>query len=49
VTACGEDGVPQFYRLLWGRFDQGELCAWAFDLMELDRDDLRPWKHARLR
>jgi bifunctional non-homologous end joining protein LigD len=41
VTVCGEDGVPQFYRLLTSRFDQGELCAWAFDLMELNGKDLR--------
>jgi bifunctional non-homologous end joining protein LigD len=41
VTVCGEDGVPQFYRLLTSRFDQGELCVWAFDLLELDGEDLR--------
>jgi bifunctional non-homologous end joining protein LigD len=41
VTVCGGDGVPQFYRLLTSRFDQGELCVWAFDLLELDGDDLR--------
>jgi bifunctional non-homologous end joining protein LigD len=41
MTVCGGDGVPQFYRLLTSRFDQGELCVWAFDLLELDGDDLR--------
>jgi bifunctional non-homologous end joining protein LigD len=41
LTLCAADGVPQFYRLLMSRFDQGELCAWAFDLLELDGEDLR--------
>ena len=41
LTVCGSDGVPNFHRLLMGRFDQSELCVWAFDLLELDGDDLR--------
>ena len=41
LTVCGSDGAPQFYRLLMSRFDQGELCVWAFDLLEFDGEDLR--------
>jgi bifunctional non-homologous end joining protein LigD len=41
LTVCAADGAPEFYRLLMSRFDQGDLCAWAFDLLELDGEDLR--------
>jgi bifunctional non-homologous end joining protein LigD len=41
MTVCSGDGVPQFYRLLTRRFDQGELCAWAFDVLSVEGDDLR--------
>ena len=38
---CGSDRVSQLYRQLIGRFDQAELCVWAFDLLKLGREDLR--------
>jgi bifunctional non-homologous end joining protein LigD len=41
LTVCGNDGVPQFYRLLMERFEHADLCVWAFDLMMLDGEDLR--------
>ncbi len=42
VVACKQDGTPDFRALHAGRYAQGELCAWCFDLMELNGEDLRP-------
>jgi bifunctional non-homologous end joining protein LigD len=39
AAACGEDGQPDF-RLLMQY--SGALCAWCFDLLELNGRDLRP-------
>ena len=40
AVACGEDGKPDFQLLMQN--SQGTLCAWCFDLLELDGRDLRP-------
>jgi ATP dependent DNA ligase-like protein len=37
---CGDDGVPSFDRIRYRRHD-GEVFLYAFDLIELDGDDLR--------
>jgi bifunctional non-homologous end joining protein LigD len=39
VVICGADGIPIFDRLRYGR--QGEALLCAFDLLELDGQDLR--------
>src|SRR5262245_36578247 len=41
VVICGEDGIPIFDRLRYGRQMQGEALLYAFDLLELDGRDLR--------
>jgi bifunctional non-homologous end joining protein LigD len=41
VVICGEDGIPVFNRLREGRQVKGEAVLYAFDLVELDRKDLR--------
>jgi bifunctional non-homologous end joining protein LigD len=41
VVACKQDGTPDFRALHAGRYAQEELCAWCFDLMELNGEDLR--------
>jgi bifunctional non-homologous end joining protein LigD len=38
---CGEDGVPVFDRLRYGRQPQSEAILFAFDLLELGGKDLR--------
>ena len=38
---CGEDGIPVFDRLRYGRQPQTEAALFAFDLLELDGRDLR--------
>jgi bifunctional non-homologous end joining protein LigD len=38
VVICGEDGIPVFDRLRYGR---GESLLYVFDLLELDGGDLR--------
>lgn len=38
LVACGEDGAPDFEALMKGG---GQLCAWCFDIMEIDGVDLR--------
>jgi bifunctional non-homologous end joining protein LigD len=38
VVICGEDGIPVFDRLRYGR---GEALLYVFDLLELDGRDLR--------
>jgi bifunctional non-homologous end joining protein LigD len=41
VVICGDDGVPVFDRLRYGRHPQKEAVLFAFDLLELDGKDLR--------
>jgi hypothetical protein len=41
VVICGEDGIPVFDRLRYGRQVKGEALLYAFDLLELDGQDLR--------
>jgi bifunctional non-homologous end joining protein LigD len=41
VVICGEDGVPVFDRLRYGRQPQSEAVLFAFDLLELGAKDLR--------
>jgi bifunctional non-homologous end joining protein LigD len=41
VVICGEDGVPVFDRLRYGRHPQTEAVLVAFDLLELGGKDLR--------
>jgi ATP-dependent DNA ligase len=38
---CGEDGIPVFERLCYGRRPQSEAVLFAFDLLELGGKDLR--------
>ena len=38
--ACGEDGKPDFKLLMQN--STGTMCAWCFDLLELNGRDLRP-------
>jgi bifunctional non-homologous end joining protein LigD len=38
---CGEDGIPVFDRLRYGRQPQSEAILFAFDLLELGGKDLR--------
>ena len=40
LTACNEDGLPDFGALL--RNDPSYLCIWAFDIMWFNGKDLRP-------
>jgi bifunctional non-homologous end joining protein LigD len=41
VVICGEDGIPIFDRLRYGRQPQSEAVLFAFDLLELGGKDLR--------
>jgi bifunctional non-homologous end joining protein LigD len=41
LVACGNSGLPNFYRLLDGKADPYELYLWAFDLLHLNGRDLR--------
>jgi bifunctional non-homologous end joining protein LigD len=41
VVICGEDGIPVFDRLRYGRQPQAEAVLFAFDLLELAGKDLR--------
>jgi bifunctional non-homologous end joining protein LigD len=41
VVICGEDGIPVFDRLRYGRQPQSEAVLFAFDLLELGGKDLR--------
>jgi bifunctional non-homologous end joining protein LigD len=43
VAACKEDGTPDFRALHFGNCTQEILCVGAFDLMELNGHDLRPF------
>ena len=40
AVACGDDGIASFERILYRRHD-GSVFLYAFDLIELDGDDLR--------
>jgi bifunctional non-homologous end joining protein LigD len=40
LVACDADDNPDFYALMFSR--PGKLCAWCFDLLMLDGEDLRP-------
>ena len=40
AVACGEDGIAVFDRIRYKRHDH-TVFLWAFDLIELDGDDLR--------
>jgi bifunctional non-homologous end joining protein LigD len=40
AVACDDDGVPSFDRIRYRRHD-GSVFLYAFDLIELDSDDLR--------
>ena len=40
AVACGDDGKPNFKLLMQN--STGALCAWCFDLLELNGRDLRP-------
>jgi ATP-dependent DNA ligase len=40
AVACGEDGIASFDRIRYRRHD-GSVFLYAFDLIELDGDDLR--------
>ena len=40
AVACGDDGVPSFDRIRYRRHD-ADVFLYAFDLIELDGDDLR--------
>jgi bifunctional non-homologous end joining protein LigD len=39
-VACGDDGIASFDRIRYRRHDAG-VFLYAFDLLELDGDDLR--------
>jgi bifunctional non-homologous end joining protein LigD len=41
VVICGEDGIPLFDRLRYGRRPQTDAVLFAFDLLELGGKDLR--------
>jgi len=41
VVICGEDGIPVFDRLRYGRQVRGKALLYAFDLLEFDGKDLR--------
>jgi bifunctional non-homologous end joining protein LigD len=43
VVACKEDDTPDFRALHSGNYRQEILCVWAFDLLELNGEDLRPF------
>jgi ATP-dependent DNA ligase len=40
AVACGEDGIASFDRIRYRRHD-ADVFMWAFDLIELNGDDLR--------
>src|SRR6476659_5167277 len=43
VVACKKDGTPDFRAPHSGNYTQELLCVWAFDLMQLSGEDLRPF------
>jgi bifunctional non-homologous end joining protein LigD len=42
LTACDDRGVPDFRALHFRDIEDDQLCVWAFDLLHLDGNDLRP-------
>src|ERR1700730_3285146 len=40
AVACGDDGIALFERIRYGRHD-ASVFMWAFDIIELNGDDLR--------
>ena len=42
IVACREDGAPDFRALHSGNYSDEMLCAWSFDLVELNGVDLAP-------
>jgi bifunctional non-homologous end joining protein LigD len=42
IVACREDGAPDFRALHSGNYSDEVLCAWCFDMMELNGVDLTP-------
>jgi bifunctional non-homologous end joining protein LigD len=40
AVSCGDDGIASFNRIRYRRHD-ADVFMWAFDLIELDGDDLR--------
>src|ERR1700736_3246196 len=40
AVACGEDGIALFERIRYRRYDES-VFMWAFDLIELNGEDLR--------
>jgi ATP-dependent DNA ligase len=40
LASCGEDGIASFDRIRYRRHD-ADVFLYAFDLIELDGDDLR--------
>jgi ATP-dependent DNA ligase len=45
AVACGEDGIASFDRIRYRHNDDG-VFLYAFDLIELNGDDLRRWSRA---
>jgi bifunctional non-homologous end joining protein LigD len=41
VVVCDSEGKPDFDRLM-SRHKDEDLCTWCFDLLQLERKDLRP-------
>jgi bifunctional non-homologous end joining protein LigD len=41
LSACTETGLPDFRALHFRTVEERDLCVWAFDLLELDGEDLR--------
>ena len=41
LTACDEQGLPDFRALHFHRTRERELCVWAFDLLYVNGRDLR--------
>jgi bifunctional non-homologous end joining protein LigD len=41
VVACDAAGAPDFRALHGGNYAQTDLCVWAFDLLEIDGQDIR--------
>ena len=42
LTACDDQGVPDFRALHFRDIEDHQLCVWAFDLLHLDGHNLQP-------
>ena len=42
LAACDDRGVPDFRALHFRDIEDDQLCVWAFDILHLDGNDLRP-------